>query len=66
MAGQLNRLSRNAEFLLALRDRAVQFVAVDKTEANGLALGIMALECQSREATCGALRTHLGWQRLGG
>ncbi len=48
---KLDRLSRNAAFLLALRDSGVQFVAVDMREANDLTVGIMALVAQSeREA----------------
>jgi DNA invertase Pin-like site-specific DNA recombinase len=40
---KLDRLSRNAAFLFALRDSGVRFVAVDKPEANDLAAGIMTL-----------------------
>ena len=48
---KLDRLSRNAAFLLALRDSGVRFVAVDMPEANDLTVGIMALVAQvEREA----------------
>ncbi len=48
---KLDRLSRNAAFLLALRDSGVRFVAVDIPEANDLTVGIMALVAQAeREA----------------
>ena len=48
---KLDRLSRNAAFLLALRDSGVRFVAVDMPEANDLTVGIMALMAQAeREA----------------
>jgi DNA invertase Pin-like site-specific DNA recombinase len=48
---KLDRLSRNAGFLLALRDSGVRFVAVDMPEDNGLTVGIMALVAQAeREA----------------
>lgn len=48
---KLDRLSRNAVFLLALRDSGVRFVAVDMPEANDLTVGIMALVAQAeREA----------------
>ena len=48
---KLDRLSRNAAFLLTLRDSGVRFVAVDLPEANDLTVGIMALVAQSeREA----------------
>src|SRR3954466_11441966 len=49
---KLDRLSRNAAFLLALRDSGVRFAAVDLPEANDLTVGIMALVAQQeREAT---------------
>ena len=48
---KLDRLSRNAAFLLALRDSGVRFMAVDMPEANDLTVGIMALVAQTeREA----------------
>ncbi len=39
---RLDRLSRNAAFLLALRDSGMRFLAVDMPEANDLTIGIMA------------------------
>lgn len=48
---KLDRLSRNAAFLLTLRDSGVRFVACDMPEANDLTVGIMALVAQQeREA----------------
>ncbi|QCO66974.1 resolvase [Luteimonas yindakuii] len=48
---KLDRLSRNAAFLLALRDSGVKFVAADMPDANELTVGIMALVAeQEREA----------------
>lgn len=48
---KLDRLSRNAAFLLTLRDAGVSFVACDMPEANDLTVGIMALVAQQeREA----------------
>jgi DNA invertase Pin-like site-specific DNA recombinase len=44
---KLEWLSRNAAFLLALRDSGVRFVAVDMPEANDLTVGIMALVAQA-------------------
>jgi DNA invertase Pin-like site-specific DNA recombinase len=48
---KLDRLSRNAAFLLTLRDSGVRFLACDMSEANDLTVGIMALVAQQeREA----------------
>ncbi|PWE30002.1 resolvase [Maritimibacter sp. 55A14] len=48
---KLDRLSRNAAFLLTLRESGVRFLAVDMPEANDLTVGIMALVAQQeREA----------------
>ncbi|NID14114.1 recombinase family protein [Luteibacter yeojuensis] len=48
---KLDRLSRNAAFLLALRDSGVRFVAADMPDANDLTVGIMALVAeQERQA----------------
>lgn len=43
---KLDRLSRNASFLLALRDSGVKFIAADMPDANELTVGIMALVAQ--------------------
>ena len=49
---KLDRLSRNAAFLLTMRDAGVDFVAADLPDANNLTIGIMALVAQQeREAT---------------
>ena len=40
---KLDRLSRNAAFLLTLRDGGVRFIACDMPEANDLTVGVMAL-----------------------
>src|SRR5712671_2581426 len=48
---KLDRLSRNAAFLLTLRDSGVQFVAADMPDANALTVGTLALTAQhDREA----------------
>lgn len=43
---KLDRLSRNAAFLLTLRDSGAEFVAADMPDANNLTVGIMALMAQ--------------------
>ncbi|MEI2807023.1 MAG: recombinase family protein [Albidovulum sp.] len=48
---RLDRLSRNAAFLLALRDSGVRFLACDMPQANDLTVGVMALVAEAeREA----------------
>jgi len=48
---KIDRLSRNAAFLLTLRDSGVKFVAADMPDANEMVVGIMALVAQhEREA----------------
>ena len=44
---KLDRLSRNAAFLLSLRDADVRFVCADMPEANELTIGIMALVAEN-------------------
>ena len=43
---RLDRLSRNAAFLLTLKDSDVAFLACDMPEANDLTVGVMALVAQ--------------------
>jgi DNA invertase Pin-like site-specific DNA recombinase len=51
VVAKLDRLSRNAAFLMALRDSGVEFVAADLPEANTMTVGVMALVAQhEREA----------------
>lgn len=51
VVAKLDRLSRNAAFLMTLRDSGVNFVAADLPEANTMTVGIMAVVAQhEREA----------------
>lgn len=48
---KLDRLSRNAAFLLTLRDSGVRFVCADMPHADNLTIGVLALVAQQeREA----------------
>lgn len=46
LIAKLDRLSRNAAFMLGLRDSGVQFVACDMPHADAFTVGIMALLAQ--------------------
>ena len=43
LIAKLDRLSRNASFIFALRDSGVKFVAADMPDANHLTVGILAV-----------------------
>ncbi len=58
---KLDRLSRNAAFLLNLQDSGVDFVACDMPEANALTVGIMAVMAQA-EAKAISDRTKVAMQ----
>jgi DNA invertase Pin-like site-specific DNA recombinase len=47
LVAKLDRLSRNAAFLITLRDSGVAFVCADQPEANNLTIGILALVAQN-------------------
>ena len=46
LIAKLDRLSRNAAFILTLKDSGVNFVCADMPEANALTIGIMAIIAQ--------------------
>jgi DNA invertase Pin-like site-specific DNA recombinase len=51
VVAKLDRLSRNAAFLMTLRDSGAAFVAADLPEANTMTVGVMAVVAQhEREA----------------
>lgn len=46
LIAKLDRLSRNASFILTLRDSQVLFKSIDMPDANNLTIGIMAILAQ--------------------
>ena len=67
LIAKLDRLSRNAAFLINLRDAGVSFVAADMPEANTLTIGIMALVAQQeREAASSRTKAALAMAKARG
>jgi DNA invertase Pin-like site-specific DNA recombinase len=51
LVAKLDRLSRNAGFLMTLKDSGVPFVAADMPDANTLTIGVMASLAQHERET---------------
>ncbi len=59
---KLDRLSRDAHFLLGLEKAGVDFVAADMPNANRLTVGIMAMVAEEERRMISAARRQL-WRR---
>jgi DNA invertase Pin-like site-specific DNA recombinase len=67
VVAKLDRLSRNAAFLMTLRDSGVDFVAADLPEANTMTVGVMAVVAQhEREAISHRTKAALAAARVRG
>src|SRR5665213_1755839 len=67
VVAKLDRLSRNAAFLMTLRDSGVSFVAADLPEANTMTVGVMAVVAQhEREAISQRTKAALAAARARG
>ncbi|HKU65953.1 MAG TPA: recombinase family protein [Rhizomicrobium sp.] len=67
VVAKLDRLSRNAAFLMTLRDSGASFVAADLPEANAMTVGVMAVVAQhEREAISARTKAALAAARARG
>ena len=60
---KLDRLSRNAAFLLTLRDAGIEFVAYDMPDANRLTVGIMVMVAEDEAERISAKQQWVVHQR---
>jgi hypothetical protein len=63
LVAKLDRLSRDAEFLLRLQKSKVRFTACDMPEANEMTVGLMAVIAQGARASSSRSAPGRHWQR---
>lgn len=67
LIAKLDRLSRNAPFILTLQDSKVNFVCCDMPDANSMTIGIMAILAQDeRKRTSQRTRSALDIKKTNG